>query len=476
MFLDEVTLELAAGSGGRGAVSFRREKYVPRGGPDGGDGGRGGSIVVAVDAGESSLGRYRQRRHLRAPDGRPGGPANRTGGDGADVVLPVPPGTLVTDAETGEVLADLTAGGERVVAAAGGAGGRGNARFATPIRRAPRLSELGAPGDRRRIRLELKLIADVGLVGLPNAGKSTLLAALTGARPKVAAYPFTTLHPNLGVAELSGGRTMVIADVPGLIEGAHQGAGLGTGFLRHLERTRILIHVVDCTEGAGTARRALDQVASELGSFSPALAARPGIIALNKVDTAEGRSAAEDLARVLPRALPVSGAGRLGLDRLMAVAERLLAEVRAAELAAPVKARSGAPRFETLEGIPASSAGGGEGGQRHRVYRYVRRRADPLRVIRDADGAYRVEGGGVEELVRRFDLEDEEVAVDFRSRLSRRGVDRSLAEAGCAEGDTVRIAEHEFTYIEGLGSTPGGAGAPATRHLPGSRHPRPGSR
>jgi GTP-binding protein len=482
MFLDEVTLDLAAGSGGRGAVSFRHEKYVPRGGPDGGDGGRGGSIVVAVDIGESTLGRYRQRRRFRAPDGRPGGPANRTGADGADVVIPVPPGTTVTDAESGERLADLTTGGERIVAAAGGAGGRGNARFATPVHRAPRLGELGVPGVTRRIRLELKLIADAGLVGLPNAGKSTLLAALTGARPKIAAYPFTTLHPNLGVAELSGGRVMVIADVPGLIEGAHQGAGLGTGFLRHLERTRILVHVLDCSEGAGAARRALEQVASELGSFSPALAARPVIIALNKVDIPEGRAAAEEMLRELPRAVPVSGVARTGLDRLLDAADHLLAEPRAAAQLAEAPALpaggaagavGGSPHIESAERPLTHSAGPGGEGSGHRLYRYVPSRREPLAVARQGDGTYRVSGAGLEELVRRFDLENDEAVADLRSRLTRRGVDRALAEAGCAEGDTVRIAEHEFTYLEGMGS-PGRARADAAGQTSQSRHSRRG--
>jgi GTP-binding protein len=459
MFLDEVILDLTAGNGGRGAVSFRHEKYVPRGGPDGGDGGRGGSVVLAVDAGESTLGRYRERRHFRASDGRPGGGAKRTGADGADVVVAVPPGTVVTDVVSGETLADLTGEGQRIVVAAGGAGGRGNARFVTPVRRAPRLGEPGTPGERRRVRLELKLIADVGLVGLPNAGKSTLLAAITGARPKVAAYPFTTLHPNLGVAELPGGSAAMIADVPGLIEGAHQGAGLGTAFLRHLERTRILVHVVDCSEGAAAARRALDQVGSELRSFSPALAARPVIVALNKVDLPNGSAAALELGRELLHALPVSGAARTGLEALLAVIERLLARGDAAASSsgapssadradlAPAAGATGPP----LPSVGAAGSGAGAlgGGPAHRLYRYVPPRRESLRVARDADGAYRVRGAGVEDLVRRFDLRDDEAVADLQSRLTRRGVDRLLAEAGCAEGDTVRIAEHEFTYVDG---------------------------
>jgi len=268
VFLDEVSLDLVAGDGGRGAVSFRREKYVPNGGPDGGDGGRGGSVVLRAAVQSSTLADYRQRRRFSAGPGGAGGKSNRHGKDADDLVLEVPCGTVVTDASTGELIADLAEDGACCVVAKGGRGGRGNARFASPTRRGPRLSELGAKGGRRSVHLELKLIADVGLVGLPNAGKSTLLAALTGAHPKIADYPFTTLTPNLGVAEVEGGRTLVIADVPGLVEGAHRGAGLGIDFLRHLERTRVLLHLVDGSLGAAAAGHALDLVAAELRAFS----------------------------------------------------------------------------------------------------------------------------------------------------------------------------------------------------------------
>ena len=437
MFLDEVTLDVVAGSGGRGAVSFRHEKYVPRGGPDGGDGGHGGSVVLAVEPAESSLGRYRERRRYRAPDGRPGGGTQRSGGDGADLVLPVPAGTVVTDAETGELIGDLARPDQRLVVAAGGRGGRGNAHFASATRQAPRIGELGDPGQGRRIHLELKLIADIGLVGLPNAGKSTLLAALTGARPKVAAYPFTTLHPNLGVAELDGGRTLILADVPGLIEGAHQGAGLGTEFLRHLERTRVLIHVVDCAAGAVEARHAIHQVEAELRAFSPELAERPTVIALNKVDVADGAEAAAELEAVLPAAYPVSAAGRIGTRALLEAAADLVAEARrtAARVAAP----------------PAPATG--EGG--HRVYRHVPRPAGTPRVEREPDGAFRVSGALVERLVERTDLDEEEAVVALQRRLAAAGVDSALAAAGCHDGDTVRIASAEFAYAaDALGPPP----------------------
>ncbi|HZB98297.1 MAG TPA: GTPase ObgE, partial [Candidatus Sulfotelmatobacter sp.] len=245
-FVDEVRLRVVAGRGGKGAVSFRREKYVPAGGPDGGDGGRGGDVVVISSSTDVSLSAYAAPvRYLAEPGGNGAG-GLKAGRRGTDLQLAVPPGTVVHDADTGELIGDLDRSGAAVVVAAGGRGGRGNARFATSTRRAPRVGELGAPGETRHIRLELKLIADIGLIGLPNAGKSALLAALTGAHPKIGNYPFTTLQPNLGVAEVDG-RPITIADVPGLIAGAHDGAGLGIAFLRHIERTRVLVHVVDAS-------------------------------------------------------------------------------------------------------------------------------------------------------------------------------------------------------------------------------------
>jgi len=428
VFLDEVTLDLVAGSGGHGAISFRREKYVPQGGPDGGDGGRGGSVLLSAEPAESSLGRYRERRRFHAPDGRPGGGALRSGADGTDLVLPVPPGTVVTDVESGELLGDLAVPGQRLVVVEGGRGGRGNARFAGAVRQAPRIREMGDPGGSRRIHLELKLIADVGLVGLPNAGKSTLLAALTGARPKVAAYPFTTLHPNLGVAELEGGHTLVLADVPGLIEGAHQGAGLGIEFLRHLERTRVLIHVVDCAGGSADARRSIRRVEAELRAFSPRLAERPTVFALNKVDIVEAAEAARELASGLPAAHPISAARGTGTRALLDAVATMVSEARRTEVAT----------------VPAT-APGVEGG--HRVYRHVSRGGEPPHVQREGDGAYRVTGPSVERLVGRTDLDEEEAVASLQRRLGAEGVDEALAAAGCRHGDTVRIASVEFTYV-----------------------------
>ena len=439
MFIDEVSLDVAAGSGGRGAVGFRREKYVPRGGPDGGDGGWGGSVVLVVEPGDSSLSRYRERRRFHAPDGRPGGGALRSGRDGPDLVLPVPPGTVVTDAESGELIGDLASPGQRLVIAEGGRGGRGNAHFAGAVRQAPRIADLGDPGAQRRIHLELKLIADIGLVGLPNAGKSTLLAALTGARPKVAAYPFTTLHPNLGVAEMSGGHTLVLADVPGLIEGAHDGAGLGIEFLRHLERTRVLIHVVDCAAGAAEARRAIEQVVAELGAFSPQLAERPTLVALNKIDLPEAGEAAGELEPEFPGAHRISAAGGIGTRDLLEAAADLVAAARHAA-AGPTAGSSG----EAGGGQGAGEADAAAGG--HRIYRHVSHEPGPPRVERDPDGAYRVIHPAVLRIVERTDLDEEEAVAVLHRRLAAAGVDAALAAAGCQDGDTVRIGSAEFTF------------------------------
>jgi GTP-binding protein len=300
MFVDSARLTARAGDGGNGCVSFRREKFVPRGGPDGGDGGRGGDVVLVVDAGYNTLLHIHHRRIVAAGRGRHGEGSNRTGASGADVVLPVPPGTVVRDADTGDLVGDLVADGDRLVVAAGGRGGRGNARFATATNRAPRRADPGAAGERRELALELKLLADLGLVGLPNAGKSTLLARISAARPKVAEYPFTTLEPHLGVVRGPGDdlRTLVAADIPGLIEGAHAGAGLGIQFLRHVERCRALVHLVDLADAEPIAER-VATVRGELEAYSEALGRRRWLLVGTKLDAVADVSAAlTELERV----------------------------------------------------------------------------------------------------------------------------------------------------------------------------------
>src|SRR5687768_12792349 len=287
MFVDEVDIHVAAGHGGRGAMSFRREKFVPRGGPNGGDGGAGGSVYVTAQANLNTLLNFRFQKEFAAGRGGHGEGSNRTGRRGADIELAVPIGTVIYD-RVGEELvqiADLTTEGERILIAKGGIGGRGNAQFATSTNRAPRRAEPGLPGEEKELRLHLKLLADVGLVGFPNAGKSTMISRISAARPKIADYPFTTLSPNLGVVGLSDDRTFVVADVPGLIEGAHEGHGLGTRFLRHIERTKVLVHLVDVSGASGRDPvNDFDVIQQELRMFSEAVAAKPQLVAANKID------------------------------------------------------------------------------------------------------------------------------------------------------------------------------------------------
>ncbi len=420
-----MTVEVAGGDGGRGAVSFRREKYVPMGGPDGGDGGRGGDVVLIADSTDPTLAGFRERRRFHAPAGAPGGKNLRHGAAGGDIVLHVPPGTIVRDADTGEVLCDLDRPGARTVVGTGGRGGRGNTHFASATRQTPRIGELGDRGSRRRIHLELKLIADIGLVGLPNAGKSTLLAALTGAHPKIASYPFTTLHPNLGVAETSSGMTLVIADVPGLIAGAHRGAGLGLDFLRHLERTRALLHLVDATGGPAAVAEAIAAVNGELSAFSEALAAKPTQLVLNKSDLLSDAQRADILAAHAGAPL-IAAADLEGTAELLERAATLVSTARAGEL-------------------QAALAQPGEAGE-HRVYRHRPRRHTPA-VSLEGD-VYRVTADGIERLVAMTDMDSDEGVARLQQKLRRAGVDAALVAAGCVDGDTVRIGELEFTFAD----------------------------
>ncbi len=285
-FIDEAEIKVEAGAGGRGCVSFRREKFIPRGGPDGGDGGDGGNVYLVAREGVNTLADFRVKRRFRAESGRGGAGQNMTGAAGADLLVEVAKGTVVTDVDTGETLGDLSRDGERLLVAKGGQGGRGNTRFKSSVNRAPRQFDTGGAGETRRLRLALKLLADVGLLGAPNAGKSTLTRALSAAKPKVADYPFTTLHPQLGVVSVGPDRSFVMADIPGLIEGAAQGAGLGIRFLKHLERTRLLLHVLDaCADlNGGDVLETYRAVEAELGEYSAALADRPRWLVLNKLD------------------------------------------------------------------------------------------------------------------------------------------------------------------------------------------------
>ncbi len=418
MFIDEARIHVASGRGGDGIVHFRREKYVPRGGPDGGDGGRGGDVVLEVVPTLNMLSAFRRRQRFRAEDGARGGTSNKTGRDGEPAVIPIPPGCLVWDEGSGGLLGDMVEPGQRLLVCRGGRGGRGNARFATARNQAPRRAERGEPGQERWLRLELRLIADIGIVGAPNAGKSTLLAALTNARPKIADYPFTTLEPNLGVADLGDGRTLVLADIPGLIEGAHQGAGLGAAFLRHIQRTRALIHLVDGTSTDPLAD--FSQVNSELALFDPGLKEKPQVVAVNKMDLPEVQQRWPDLqAKLRQRGhapLAVSALARTGTRDV------LLAAARAVERA---------PAPPSPEAIP--------------VYR-PEPEATAFEVRRDPDGVWRVVGRGIERAAEMTYWEYDEAVRHFQRLLVRLGVEDALRQAGARSGDTVRIGEHELEW------------------------------
>ncbi len=349
-FVDEATIRVQAGNGGGGCVSFRREKFIPRGGPDGGDGGDGGSVYLAADPGINTLADFRVQRRFAAGNGAPGAGQQCTGASGADLMVRVPCGTRVSEADTGEYLGDLTAEGQQLVVAAGGRGGRGNVRFKSSVNRAPRQSTPGTPGERRTLRLELTLLADVGLLGMPNAGKSTLLRAVSAARPKVADYPFTTLYPGLGVVAVGPLRSFVMADIPGLIEGASAGAGLGTRFLRHLGRTRLLLHLVDIAPADGSdPAEAARSIVAELASFSPELGARERWLVLNKTDLLDAEEAAgraEAVRRALGHEGPVyriSALTRQGTDALMRDVMARLEQMAPAEAADPDLSEPKAP-------------------------------------------------------------------------------------------------------------------------------------
>jgi GTP-binding protein len=331
MFVDEAEIEVQAGNGGNGCVSFRREKYIPKGGPDGGDGGDGGSVVMVADTNKDTLLDFSGRHHWKAKNGEGGMGKKMSGLGGGDLIIQVPPGTMVFDAEHGIRLADLDEPEKRVVIARGGKGGRGNWHFKSSTNQAPRYAEPGGEGQRRKLRLELKLIADIGLVGMPNAGKSTLLRTISAARPKVADYPFTTLDPQLGIVELGRDRRMVVADIPGLIEGAQHGAGLGHAFLRHIERTKIIVHLLDLypMDGSDPAEN-YRKIRRELEAFSPALAEKREMIAANKMDLAVDDEAINHLREELKgkQIFAISGVSRQGVEDLLEVLWKIIEEIR----------------------------------------------------------------------------------------------------------------------------------------------------
>jgi GTP-binding protein len=420
MFLDEVKIHVASGRGGDGMVHFRREKYVPRGGPDGGDGGRGGDVVLRVDAKLSSLSPFRRKRHFHAKDGAAGGSSRKTGRDADAIVLNVPRGTVVKDVATDDVLGDLTGDEQALVVCTGGRGGRGNARYASSRNQAPRMAEKGEPGEERWIRLELRLIADVGIIGVPNAGKSTLLSATSRARPKIADYPFTTLEPNLGVAELDPETALVLADIPGLIAGAHEGAGLGARFLRHIRRTRALIHLIDGLAEDPLADYA--QVNTELALFDERLSRKPQIVAVNKMDLPDVKDRWDALRQAFESVgvtpMAVSAVSGDGVRDLLGAA---VEAVRSAE-PEPLDQVGELPIYSPTDDQQAFEVG------------------------RDPDGTWRVKGKAIERAAEMTYWEYDEAVRRFQKTLARLGVETALKEAGAQTGDSVRIGEYELEW------------------------------
>ncbi|MET3290398.1 GTPase ObgE [Brevibacillus fluminis] len=426
MFVDQVKVYVKGGDGGNGAVSYRREKYVPLGGPAGGDGGRGGDVVFVVDEGLRTLVDFRYQRHFKAPRGEHGRNKSQHGAGAEDMLVRVPPGTTVVDADTGEVIADLVEHGQRGIIAKGGRGGRGNTRFATSANPAPEIAENGEPGQERNITLELKLIADVGLVGYPSVGKSTLLASVTAARPKIAAYHFTTLKPNLGAVDL-GERSFVLADLPGLIEGAHEGVGLGHQFLRHVERTRLIIHVIDMagTEGRDPYEDYLS-INQELKLYNIRLEERPQIIAANKMDLPEAEENLNRFRELVPNVpiYSISAATNQGVKELMyAVAEKLET--------LPLK-----PVIEEVAEVEA------------RVVFKAEPEAAEFEITRDSEGVFIVSGEKIEKLARMTNLNSYDSIQRFSRIMRSMGIDDALRKRGAKDGDTVHIGDFEFDFVE----------------------------
>ena len=423
MFFDQARIYVKAGDGGNGAVAFRREKFVPRGGPSGGNGGRGGHVYLVVDPSLNTLYPYQSQVHYRAERGVHGGGADKTGATGQDLLLPVPPGTVVRDAETGALIADLMRPGQRLLVARGGRGGRGNAAFKSPRTKAPRLAEKGEAGQELWLALELKLVADVGIVGVPNAGKSTLLSVVTAAKPKIADYPFTTVAPILGVAEVNH-RQIVLADIPGLLEGAHEGVGLGLDFLRHIERTRVLIHLLngDSPDPLGD----FEAINQELILFNPALADRPQLVVLNKLDLPHAAEqwptvAQAMAARNLP-AMAISAATGENVQQLLYTVQSMLDALP--------------PVADQWEDELAAAATAAASPDQEKVFR----------IRRSGDGQWTVEGIAIERAAQMTNWDYYEAAMRFQRILTALGIRDALREAGVQEGDTVTIGTVELVW------------------------------
>ena len=419
MFIDEATIYVRSGKGGDGVIHFRREKYVPRGGPDGGDGGRGGDVIIKAVPNMNTLFEFQHQHHFIAQDGKPGAKSNRTGRSAENLIVKVPAGTIVYDEENGQVLADLVSENQEIIVCKGGRGGRGNARFANSRDQAPRIAEKGAPGEERNLRLELRLIADVGIIGVPNAGKSTLLAAVTNARPKIADYPFTTLEPNLGVAILDEERTLVLADIPGLIEGAHTGSGLGFEFLRHVQRTKVLIHLLD-----GLAEDPIldfAQINSELALFDPGLAKKPQVVAVNKMDLPDVMERWENLQNNLKK----KGMSASAISAVTGTNVRtLLYKV-----------------YDLLQQIPATP--------KEVIVPVYQPPEDPRKFeIQHSANGWRISGASIERAAAMTYWDSYDSIRRFQRILETLGIDEALRNAGIKEGDLVSVGDYELEWVD----------------------------
>ena len=430
MFVDQVKIYVKGGDGGNGAVAFRREKYIPKGGPAGGDGGRGGDVIFEVEEGMRTLIDFRYKRHFKAERGEHGWSKNQHGKNAEDLIVKVPPGTMILHAETKEVIADLTANGQRVTIVKGGRGGRGNSRFASPSNPAPEICENGEPGKEMEVVLELKVLADVGLVGFPSVGKSTLLSVVSKAKPKIAAYHFTTIVPNLGVVEVPDGRSFVMADLPGLIEGAHKGVGLGHQFLKHIERTRVIVHMIDmsATDGRDPYEDYLT-INQELEQYNMRLMERPQLIVANKmdIDTAQENLAIfkEKLGEDV-QIFEISSATHQGVNELL----YKIADV-----------------LDVTKMFPMYDQENQDIEQRV-LYKYVKEEK-LFDISRDVDGAFLLTGAELEKVFKMTDFTREESIRRFARQMRGMGVDDALRAQGAKDGDIVRIDKFEFEFVDG---------------------------
>ncbi|EMP72537.1 GTPase CgtA [Streptococcus sobrinus DSM 20742 = ATCC 33478] len=435
MFLDTAKINVKAGRGGDGMVAFRREKYVPNGGPWGGDGGKGGSVIFKVDEGLRTLMDFRYNRKFKAKNGEKGMTKGMHGRGAEDLIVAIPPGTTVRDAQTGKVLTDLVENGQEFVAAKGGRGGRGNIRFATPRNPAPEISENGEPGEERDLQLELKILADVGLVGFPSVGKSTLLSVVSAAKPKIGAYHFTTIVPNIGMVRTKSGESFAMADLPGLIEGASQGIGLGTQFLRHIERTRVILHVIDMSAAEGRdPYEDYQSINKELETYNLRLMERPQIIVANKMDMSEAEENLQEFKKKLvadydefedlPMIFPISSLAHQGLENLLEATAELL--------------------DKTDEFLLYSE----DELAQEEVYYGFDEEQKPFEISRDDDATWVLSGEKLEKLFVMTNLERDEAIMKFARQLRGMGVDEALRERGAKDGDLVRIGKFEFEFVD----------------------------